>query len=876
MAGENPTHIPALDAYHDLEDVHKAAEALGLIVAAFLDDDLLPLDALYTNPEPCRLVLTRHDDLYAMLRESHASRNFSAVRNHRALRRQNGSCEIIKLLSEFLPILMAFIKKGWPKAWSLSAGTVVEDHVHAHIASLGIPDVYGEPSVLFHELGRFSADATLANRVNNIFVKGHHTFLVNTSGSGKTRLAFEGLCQHWGFYLVGAIDLNGIGSADLKHLVETHIGDETTSFREEALSLRDVAENVRLTHHCLRRLLLCRLLVFSMFADHVGITAEHKKMWFLMQALPRSIGPSNFGDIFSMLLPELADADGDYTKDYIHHLLRRLRGSFGENFHMFFVFDEAQVILGKHKAAFREGGESYPILKEMLDGLHGEFERHEISFVTVGTQIPKSGFRNSRNVDRHRWCSDTGAFDDENLHREYVSRYLPPSYVESRAGKAFLRAVWEWCRGRYRFTDALLATLARDGFRSPHSLLNDYIERGTGHRPQKNLEFLRTEKGERADIRITRIDCAALESAACRSLSSTLRDVLFHYSVTGRHPRPFGVDRIEIVDQAFGRFFDGQMSKIVVDEPIMLATVANWFCTNSGPYTGSLARSQRDSFLDVMQLYQPTGPQTFLAALVIYITHAFAQGHPVSKVFSFPHSAVPVWAKQKAEVVALNRPHGRQTWHYVAAHSSAAMLATDPTSPDGLISWLEHDNSGLPPFCLPSMGSPDLIFVLRLAEGTFIQIILQACATSTIIPNSKLREMIQDTDNANLFPFENPALHGRAIAALQVLPIGASATRRPPVLRVIASFPAPAQLKSATNKSTRGVAGLNTGVFKTLAAKIPASEILENMIEAVTGGKSDRKRSAVDSESLETTKRRRTSQSGTGVPTRRSTRSQRG
>ncbi|KAJ7655412.1 hypothetical protein B0H17DRAFT_956478, partial [Mycena rosella] len=37
----------------------------------------------------------------------------------------------------------------------------------------------------------------------------------NTSGSGKTRLLFEGLCHEWGFYFASKRDSSGLGWYDL-------------------------------------------------------------------------------------------------------------------------------------------------------------------------------------------------------------------------------------------------------------------------------------------------------------------------------------------------------------------------------------------------------------------------------------------------------------------------------------------------------------------------------------------------------------------------------------------------------------------------------------------------------------------------------------
>ncbi|KAJ7479815.1 hypothetical protein FB451DRAFT_1031848, partial [Mycena latifolia] len=43
-----------------------------------------------------------------------------------------------------------------------------------------------------------------------------HRFLMNTSGTGKTRLSFEGLCRHWGFYFIMAQDANNLGAMNIR------------------------------------------------------------------------------------------------------------------------------------------------------------------------------------------------------------------------------------------------------------------------------------------------------------------------------------------------------------------------------------------------------------------------------------------------------------------------------------------------------------------------------------------------------------------------------------------------------------------------------------------------------------------------------------
>lgn len=58
-------------------------------------------------------------------------------------------------------------------------------------------------------LGSFVHDATLNERVNDLFKSGQDIFLVNAS-------AYEDLCQNWGFYFRSGAGTADLGSLDLK------------------------------------------------------------------------------------------------------------------------------------------------------------------------------------------------------------------------------------------------------------------------------------------------------------------------------------------------------------------------------------------------------------------------------------------------------------------------------------------------------------------------------------------------------------------------------------------------------------------------------------------------------------------------------------
>ncbi|KAJ7075260.1 hypothetical protein B0H15DRAFT_956665 [Mycena belliarum] len=99
MASHDPAHLPALDAYADLEDVDNAAHALCLIMSAFRTDE-------YTNLEPCRSVLERHEDLRDMLKDCYATRNFDTLWTHVALRQQVSSLNTAEIMKKLRAALV--------------------------------------------------------------------------------------------------------------------------------------------------------------------------------------------------------------------------------------------------------------------------------------------------------------------------------------------------------------------------------------------------------------------------------------------------------------------------------------------------------------------------------------------------------------------------------------------------------------------------------------------------------------------------------------------------------------------------------------------------------------------------------------------------
>ncbi|KAF9075351.1 hypothetical protein BDP27DRAFT_1257896, partial [Rhodocollybia butyracea] len=147
------------------------------------------------------------------------------------------------------------------------------------------------PLVVLRGLGSFQHDDVLKRRLDRIFSSTTHTFLVNTSGTGKTRLLFEGLCLHWGLYLPCIIDSIGLGSWDLSAAIEKlklpWLPPGTDI--DYAITLQN---NIHATYRAVSTALLARFVVFQVYLKACakdGFCHDHRKRWLEVQIFPDTV-----------------------------------------------------------------------------------------------------------------------------------------------------------------------------------------------------------------------------------------------------------------------------------------------------------------------------------------------------------------------------------------------------------------------------------------------------------------------------------------------------------------------------------------------------------------------------------------------------------
>ncbi|KAJ7746498.1 hypothetical protein DFH07DRAFT_591550 [Mycena maculata] len=525
-------------------------------------------------------------------------------------------------------------------------------------------------------------------------------------------------------------------------------------------------------------------------------------------------------------------------RENITEAQEKIRDIFGGSLHLFYILDEAQAAATSLSSAFSTDGHLHPILPLIIRTWRAHTaDNFRVSMVVSGVEIPQSIFDHDANSSsRRRWSSDTGAFD-EPAQRRYIERFLPPSIAESQTGERLITRAWNWLRGRHRFTSAFVTLLLLNGFLPADAILDDYCNNFSRIPPSDSdtdMYWIESTLKVTAS-KLRKFDFSMLKKN--RSMKDTIQDVLFHYLVTNERPKPLGPESIGLVSEGLGRFCDTKLQEVLVDEPLILAGAANWLLGRSesghdgGSYHSALLRDT------------PPDRKTLAKCVAYYLGNTFDQTRRLCDIFTFPGSC-PKWAKQNARLAAIHSTGAGMT---VSSPETFPTLATITDSMADTISWLQHREPT--PFCiLSSKSSPDLIFVLKMADGTFVWVFLRAAVSADkLLKESDVKDILLKLQDDNLFCDEDDErLRTSAKDALKGLPNLSSRLGPFGVLRVVASFPAHPQIGRLPLKTTRHAASLNMRLFKRVNESIRAVDMVNNMASAVAGLSPSKRKADVD------------------------------
>ncbi|KAF9068515.1 hypothetical protein BDP27DRAFT_816497 [Rhodocollybia butyracea] len=315
----------------------------------------------------------------------------------------------------------------WRSEDPLAAG---KPDIAEHIKQLNIPCLYGDtkPLLLLHESGSFQSDPKLNERLEQIFSPTRNTFLVNSSGTGKTRLLYEGLCKSWGLFFTAAVDSYMLGSTDIDVLVQKLPFSRMFTFplEDEADYEYKISTNGEIARREFGQTLLARLLVFKLFVDLMAkgeIEEVHKSRWFLAQ-----IRPLVFGVNYESLAPELCRSlvSDALLADCISQCLEDIAAVFSrkpKDPHFFVVLDESTVMAESLADAFRDAHGPHPVLKEILETWDFHLRNKPVTIVAAGTHISRMYSREEK-WNQWQWISSIGAFSTIEDQQQYDLKFL--------------------------------------------------------------------------------------------------------------------------------------------------------------------------------------------------------------------------------------------------------------------------------------------------------------------------------------------------------------------------------------------------------------------------------------------------------------------
>lgn len=392
--------------------------------------------------------------------------------------------------------------------------------------------------------------------------------LINTSGSGKTRLLLEGLIRNWGFYFTSRVNEDSpFGSEDISEIVENGIPTSYEFYEspgtETAQGCPNDAydRNTRIARRHMLRVIKARLIVFEYFCSAMKRmfpsrdVNEFKLHWLFLQLLPNEILG---GDVFKSLSEMLNDASSDYYTEHITNpsgFYHRVKGELGIK-NLISVLDDAQILVTKLSGRFQS--ESYgsfrprPVLKPIVESLQ---KLRHTPIIVSGTCL---SLQLLSEPVVWEFCTPAlfptitklKAFDNFEKQRNFIRRYVPEHILETESGKEFLERAWIWVRGRYvvtsftlqtvvkhshprkkryRFTVSLLEQLLATSFEAPHKTLNAYFSALTKVNLTDGQRFIKEEREVgRLPIPIVGPDFSKISSSAPKcSLTFTPQLIIF-------------------------------------------------------------------------------------------------------------------------------------------------------------------------------------------------------------------------------------------------------------------------------------------------------------------------------------------------------------
>ncbi|KAF8521957.1 hypothetical protein BU17DRAFT_64682 [Hysterangium stoloniferum] len=332
------------------------------------------------------------------------------------------------------------------------------------------------PILLLHDLGNHPDKG----RIEKLFIR-NTVHLFGVSGSGKTRLALEGLCLNWGLY-ISCISTRGSASGSKDFEVAT----------EEMLPTLGTLPSLSFwsgaTDRVSAMLLCARIFILKQFVQHIPVNTDAtlaRRRWVLAQVLPPHL--DFWGDdLFVRVLRTLQHADMQ-----IIELKTKRKDLFpdGRDTSLFVVIDEVQVAADNLKEYSNTGTDMHPILRKIFfTGFILSGTGLSMNMVDdVGTAFAKCVPFSGLGV-----FTDIGRFTkDGSSQLDYICRHLTLS--DNDSDRQLLERMMYWFSGRHRLTASLIELFICLENIPRHRVLTSFVEHLTGFKITDAIEL---EDGE--------------------------------------------------------------------------------------------------------------------------------------------------------------------------------------------------------------------------------------------------------------------------------------------------------------------------------------------------------------------------------------------
>ncbi|KAF8512374.1 hypothetical protein BU17DRAFT_69263 [Hysterangium stoloniferum] len=588
--------------------------------------------------------------------------------------------EINEVMKSILPQIEGFLENPEIPKWNPSP-FIKDPRILEFFRELGIPAYPNEsPSLLYHNLHSRDDDDV----IEKIFGNKKHTFICNTSGSGKTRRILEGLTKYWGFFFVSVQDSNGVGVKDLQEAL-----DDIRCYKDWENDLRPFEEqirdqisnsNIKISKRAIQKVLASRVVVFEWFLQLVidrdgSLRPEHRRMWLVFQlsnSLPGLQTQHPFVRIKNCL-----DVASDEVLRALISGLDTIHSTYFPKSEFIIALDQAQYAARLYQYSF-VSSTSPNIFRSVLREIVQGFLRSSVKVIVSGTGLSLEQVEDvlSSSVGKPSGQFETfvelGMLDDPLKLDATLRRYIPPSFLESESGKFLQQRIREYLPGRCTSKSLILK--------------EDMVH------IEPNVRSFDWEKLRESPEGIQEV-AAIVQSHLTKGSTPTfgpLTQKLVEYGIA--HLR---------------KNHENHHGEIM--EPLAFLSIVKWLETQKDLCLEANLRRQL--------VYQHSRGYGFEELVILYLLRTFCHSTPLSSIFSF-HGIAPVWADEKIRIVA--RLNGKEVRVDVLGNSpmNPALGVVDYAETiEEIIGWIEGSPTASTVLVTCHLFGPDML--IRGQNGIF-------------------------------------------------------------------------------------------------------------------------------------------------------------